>query len=76
MNTSNRLGFEIASSGEASLKAVNPATRNELPEAFVAATEQEVNKAVQKAREAWKVYRSTSGARRTRKNLRTTASFC
>lgn len=73
MNTSNRLGFESANSGEATLKAVNPATQKELPEAFVAATEQEVNKAVQKAKDAWKIYRSTSGAQKAQ-FLRTIAS--
>lgn len=73
MNTSNRLGFESANSGEAKLKAVNPSTQKELPETFVAATEQEVNKAVQKAQEAWKVYRSTSGAQKAQ-FLRTIAS--
>lgn len=64
MNTSNRLGFASAHSGTAHLKAVNPATQQELPETFVAATEQEVNKAVEKAKEAWKIYRSTPGAQK------------
>ena len=73
MNTSNRLGFESASSGTTNIKSINPATQKELPGTFVAATEQEVNKAVEKAKEAWKVYRLVSGAQKAQ-FLRTIAS--
>lgn len=62
MITENFIGFERSAQGEKSFSAVNPVSRETLPGAFVAATMEEVNLAVNKAHEAWKVYRNTSGS--------------
>ncbi len=64
MITENFIGFERSARGKNSFSAVNPVTRETLPGAFVAATMEEVNLAVNKAHEAWKVYRNTSGAQK------------
>ncbi|KAA3636105.1 MAG: aldehyde dehydrogenase (NADP(+)) [Bacteroidetes bacterium] len=64
MITENFIGFERSAQGENTYSAVNPVTQETLPGAFVAATMEEVNLAVNKAHEAWKVYRNTSGAQK------------
>jgi alpha-ketoglutaric semialdehyde dehydrogenase len=60
----NFIGFERSALGSKTFNAVNPVTREILPGQFVGATQEEVNLAVNKAQEAWKVYRHTSGAQK------------
>lgn len=73
MNTNNRIGYHQGQAGKKTFQAINPATQATLPGDFVAATEQEVNEAVELAHEAWKSYRNTSGAQKAQ-FLRTIAS--
>lgn len=62
MITKNIIGYTYSASGGQQFSATNPASQEELSGAFVAATMEEVHLATQKAHEAWKVYRHTSGA--------------
>lgn len=64
MITENFIGFERSAKGNKTFSAVNPVTRDSLAGEFVAATMDEVNLAVNKAHEAWKVYRNTSGSQK------------
>lgn len=64
MNTNNRIGYQQGHSGTQTYQAINPSTQEVLPGDFVAATEQEVNQAVELAYDAWKTYRNTTGAQK------------
>ena len=64
MITENFIGFERSAKGDKTFSAVNPVTRKALPGEFVAATTDEVNLAVNKAHEAWKVFRNTTGSQK------------
>ncbi|HAA12522.1 MAG TPA: aldehyde dehydrogenase (NADP(+)), partial [Cytophagales bacterium] len=60
----NIVGFSGASQGTIGLKARNAATLEDLPEKFVAATEQEVAQAVQLAATAAPAYAETAPEQR------------
>lgn len=62
MITENIIGYIATSSGDQKYCAINPANQDVLPGDFVAATLDEVAMATEKAHEAWKIYRHTSGA--------------
>jgi NADP-dependent aldehyde dehydrogenase len=57
----NFIGKNKSSQGKSTFKSVNPATGKELDTVFFEATMDEVNIAVQKAEEAFKIYRNKSG---------------
>jgi alpha-ketoglutaric semialdehyde dehydrogenase len=57
----NIIGFGISAEGMETFKAYNPAGMTELPELFYSATAAEVEKAVEKASQAYEVYRNRSG---------------
>lgn len=57
----NFVGNERSSRGSTIFYAVNPATKNELDTSFYEALSAEVDQAVQKAEDAFKVYRNKSG---------------
>ncbi len=60
----NFIGKTPSASGTATFHAINPATGEALEPAFHEATEAEVNAAVQKATEAFQIYRKKSGVER------------
>ena len=57
----NFIGNEKSAKGYLTFNAVNPATTKELEHKFYEATPEEVDLAVKKAEEAFKVYRKKSG---------------
>lgn len=57
----NFIGSEKSSTGSKSFNAVNPATEKELEIPFFEATSIEIDRAIGKAEEAFKVYRNKSG---------------
>ena len=57
----NFIGNEKSAKGKLTFNAVNPATTKEIEPLFYEATLDEVNLAVNKADEAFKVYRKKSG---------------
>ena len=64
MITANIIGEETSNQGNQTFQAINPVTKESLPGEFVAATEEEVNLAVQKAVQASHVYRHKSGVQK------------
>jgi 2,5-dioxopentanoate dehydrogenase len=60
----NFVGFEKKASGEKKLHAFSTVLKNDLPEEFSVATEQEIHEAVTKATAAFDIYRQTSVAER------------
>jgi alpha-ketoglutaric semialdehyde dehydrogenase len=61
LNGQNFIGSEKSSSGSIVFKAINPATGKELEPSFYEATTAEVDQAVHKAEEAFKIYSHKSG---------------
>ncbi len=61
LNGQNFIGSEKSSSGSIAFKAINPATGKELEPSFYEATTAEVDQAVHKAEEAFKIYSHKSG---------------
>jgi len=64
MITQNIIGFDLSAFSGRHIYAVEAATLKDLPEAFSPATEEETNRAVVKAHQAWRVFRNTTGAQR------------
>lgn len=60
----NFIGIEKKASGEKKLRAFSTVLKKDLPEAFTAATEQEIQEALSKASAAFEIYRQTSFAER------------
>lgn len=60
----NLIGYEFSSEGTSTLQAMNPATGEFLPEYFYAATDSEIDQAVQKAEMAFQKYRHFTGAQK------------
>lgn len=58
----NTIGRSKSAEGTQTLQAVNPATRETLPEQFSVATASEVEAAVELAHQAWKTFRKTTGS--------------
>ncbi|MED6313850.1 MAG: aldehyde dehydrogenase family protein, partial [Verrucomicrobiota bacterium] len=56
------IGFETGAAGEISIFGVNPATGESLEPGYVAASEAELNRAVDLAVDAFEVFGSKSGA--------------
>jgi 2,5-dioxopentanoate dehydrogenase len=63
LNGQNIIGFSTSARGK-TFVAENPATQKKLPQEFFEATAEEVNEAVEKAHEAFQVYRRISGKKR------------
>src|SRR5688500_11404155 len=57
MITENIIGFDLSSKSAKKLFAFDPAQHNNLPEAFIPATSDEVDHALHKAISAWRFYR-------------------
>lgn len=62
----NIIGAELSKEGSALVKAVNPKTQETLPEPFYVASQDQIDSAIRKATEAYKVYKNTSGQERAR----------
>lgn len=60
----NIIGFELSAEGTETFRAFNPANLIELPELFYSATAAEIEKAVEKASQAYEVYRNKSGSKK------------
>lgn len=57
MITQNIIGFELSGRSAIKIYAVDPANRTKLPEAFFAATQEEIDLALIKAFNAWRIFR-------------------
>ncbi len=57
----NFIGNELSAEGVATFQTFSPVNLTELPEQFVQATQNETNKAVAKAVEAYRIYKKKSG---------------
>lgn len=64
MITQNIIGFELSSQSSEKIYAVDPAHQINLPGAFSPATKDEVDRAVQKAQSAWRIYRNIESKRK------------
>jgi NADP-dependent aldehyde dehydrogenase len=64
MITENIIGYETSGIGEEKIRTVNPATGGKLEGDFVVATHEELENAVEKAWNAWKIYKLTSGKKK------------
>ncbi len=62
----NIIGFETSSEGTVGIQAINPATGEPLGPLFFKATQGELEKAVEKASEAYKTYRNFSGNKKAK----------
>ena len=60
----NRVGLNTSAKGSNYLTSFSTVTKNELPDKFAIATEEEVNEAVEKASAAFQVYKRKSGVER------------
>jgi NADP-dependent aldehyde dehydrogenase len=60
MDQNNYVGFKSSGEGKDIIQAVNPATDERLGGEFPVATHKEVDEALQKANQAWRIYRKTS----------------
>jgi NADP-dependent aldehyde dehydrogenase len=61
LHTANRIGYELSQLGTETFRVFNPYTQTELPGDFAVATVEEVNRAAEKAWQAWQEYRYFSG---------------
>ena len=64
INTSNRIGWSSSAEGPNKIEAVDPIKQNVLPGQFAVATSEETDLAVEKAYQAWRIYRNVSGAKK------------
>src|SRR5690349_19247747 len=64
MITGNIIGFEVSTESAKKIYAVNAATLTDLPEGFNVSTADEIDRAMQKAFYAWRVFRQMPGSRR------------
>jgi 2,5-dioxopentanoate dehydrogenase len=60
----NFIGFEKKATGEKKMYAFSPLQKNNLPGEFIAATENEIQEAIEKATVAFEIYSQTSFAQR------------
>jgi len=64
--TQNIIGYTLSAQSGKTIHATDPLRQMTLPEAFSVATTEETNLAVQKAHQAWRNYRNTSGQDRAK----------
>ncbi len=64
MITQNIIGFELSAQSSKQIFAFDPARMESLPEAFSPATYEEVDKALKKAVDAWRIFRKMDGHKR------------
>jgi len=64
MITQNIIGFELSSTSGRKIFSFNPVTQQDIDHAFDVATEAEVNRAMEKAFHAWRIYRNIPGAQK------------
>lgn len=57
----NRIGFQASAEGDQTFKVFSPVKGDLLPQLFYSATAEELNKAVSKAKQAQRIYRTKSG---------------
>ncbi len=60
----NYIGFSTSKNGSGTLQAYNPEANRELPEQFSIATEEDIDQALEKARQAFMEYRNFSGEKK------------
>jgi len=61
MKTQNIIGLQFSAQGAATVRSSNPKTLTELDGDFAVATNDEIEQAMQKAHQAWRIYRQCSG---------------
>jgi NADP-dependent aldehyde dehydrogenase len=66
MITQNIIGFELSSSSGRKIYSFNPGTQQNLEFGFDVATETEVNQAMEKAFNAWRIFRNMPGAQKAK----------
>ncbi|UNY97799.1 aldehyde dehydrogenase (NADP(+)) [Zhouia spongiae] len=59
MITDNLIAGDPSGKGSEVVNSYDPVKRERLPESFICATEEEINKAVEEAHEAWKIYKNS-----------------
>ncbi len=64
MITENVIGFELSSESSRIIYAFDPTQSSFLPEGFSVATDDEVQRAMEKAFHAWRIFRHMEGSRR------------
>lgn len=64
MITQNIIGFDISSRSDKRIYSFDPELKSQLPEAFSVATQHDIDLALQKANDAWRIFRSMNPARR------------
>jgi NADP-dependent aldehyde dehydrogenase len=64
MITQNILGYQLSGTSGKFIYGADPGTMTTLPEAFETATVEETNLAVEKAFEAWRIYRKVPGTQK------------
>ncbi|HJW29236.1 MAG TPA: aldehyde dehydrogenase (NADP(+)) [Saprospiraceae bacterium] len=64
MITQNIIGFQLSGLSGKKIKSFNPETLEELEEEFVVATSAEVDLAMTKAQDAWRIYRNLPGPKK------------
>ena len=62
----NRIGYELSSMSDKSYKSYDPVTLKELPELYSVATNEEINLAMNKAMDSFKIYKNTNGKTKAR----------
>lgn len=66
MITQNIIGYSLSAQSGRAIHAIDPSRQMTLPEAFSVATTEETDLAVQKAHQAWRIYRNISGQDRAK----------
>ena len=64
MKTSNLIAGEYSSRGNSFIQAINPVTKEKMPETFVEATYDEINEACAAAQHAFAIFKHSSGKKR------------
>ncbi len=64
MITGNIIGFELSAESTKQIYAVDAANQTNLPEGFNVSTSDEIDRAMQKAFHAWRIFRQMPGSRR------------
>ncbi|MFN8254504.1 MAG: aldehyde dehydrogenase (NADP(+)) [Bacteroidales bacterium] len=61
----NRIGFSLSANGNKAFRAFNPATLQDLEPDFYCATDQEIHQTMQKAQNAYFIYKQLSGRQKS-----------
>ena len=64
MITQNIIGYSLSAKSSKQIHASDPALQIKLPEAFSPATQEEIEKALEKAYAAWRIFRKTDSKKK------------